>query len=413
MGIGLGDPVSVVKAVDVWVDFMMLDTNGAPLAGLDLATINLWYSKYNSVSLVSKALTPGTDLKEVGDGYYRVLLTEAEVDTVGIFLLVVEAATAAQTLEIIYILAEEGVEGGIPQNAESWLPYRAITGYASTGVTGVASVSNLRYKKFGDLIQTVKTPTFPADMRELGRGVYTLKFLNTEMDIEGAFLYTAVQAPHDTFNLTLNVSLGGSNSYEFTVELSGEPAAGHFIDVRRKTDLSLLGTVQSGVTGKATALLPIGEHYATLRNSTHVYNTNNIEISVGSQAVLNKKILDAAGLTPSTPSPIPGISVGTATLLGPSEVPVKGKVIRVTMKKPQLSGGALYLGFVDLVTDANGKVSKEFTQGLLITMTIEGTDIVRTFAVPNIDFNLVSEALGIADPLTIVTPTFPVAPTHV
>jgi hypothetical protein len=413
MGIGLGDPISVVNSVDVWVDFLMLDTGGAPLPSLDLATINIWYSKHNANSLVSKTLTPGTNLVEVGDGYYRVLLTAAEVDTVGLFFLVVEAATAAQTFDLLYILAEEGVEGGIPQNSEAWLPYRAITGFAATGVTGLASVSNLRYKKFGANVQVVKTPTFPADIRDLGRGIYSLRFLSTELDVEGAFLYTVVQTPHDTFNVALNVALGGSNSFVFTVEIDGQPASGHYIDVRRASDLSLLGSVQTGVTGKATALLPQGDFIATLRNGTRVYDENNTPIFVSDQSSLNKKTLDGAGLTATTPGSLPNVSTGTATLQNPAQVPIKGQTIRVTMRKPQLEGGILYLGYEDLVTDENGQVSKDFTEGLLITVVVEGTNIVREFEVPTSDFNLLSSALSVADPFTITTPTFPVAPTHV
>lgn len=407
------DSITIVKSVDVWVDFLLRDTNGVPLSGVSLGSINLWYAKHNATSLVSKSLTPAMNLKEVGNGFYRVQFLASEVDTVGLFLVVVEATGAAQTLGLVHVIPADEAEAGVPVNADSWLPYRAITGYAATGVTGLTNVTSVHYKKFGDANETAKSITPVTDFRELGRGVYSIRFTSTELNTEGEFVYTVVTTGHDKFSQILNIALLGNNTFTFTVELNGVAAAGYYIDVRRQSDFSLVATVQTGADGKAAASLALGDYYATLRNASIVFDTNNVAFSVSSQSSLNTKTLDAAGITASSPAASANTSLGSATLQSPAQVPVKGRVIRVIMKKPQLSGEILYVDQDDLVTDENGKVSKSFTRGLLVTVVVEGTDIVRTFTVPDTDFNLISSALSVADPFTVITPTFPVAPTHV
>lgn len=412
MAVSVGTPIAVVTPIDTWVEFQLLDLSGNPLSGVDLSTIVMWTGKQNATSLVSKTVTPNITLKEVGQGTYSVLMTAAELDTVGLALLVVEAPTASQSLSFLYVIQEEGQESGIPQNSESWLPYRAISGFAATGVTGLTTVDSVHYKKSGDNAQVAKVITPATDFRELGRGLYAIRFSTTELDTSGPFQYNVLRTGSDQFSFYTDLVVSGNNRFEFTVELDGNAAVGYDIQVRRATDLSLIGTVTTDTQGKAEVFLPIGEYYATLVQGSVVFDKNNILFEVSEQDGANCLQMDAAGITPTPSVSPPGVSTGAATIQDPLGHPISGLTVTVSIRRPALQGGILYMGTRDLITDHNGQVSGEFAQGNLITVNVEGTNINREFEVPTSAFNLISAALDVADPFTVQTPNFPAAPIH-
>lgn len=412
MSITPSDPVTITTSADTWIEFKVTDMAGAPVAGLTLGDFVCWYAKQNAATLASKALTPGTNLSEVGRGVYRILFTAAELDTIGLFLFVVEVTGNAQTAAFANVVREAGVGGGIQQNSESWLPYRAASGIVSTGTTGISTLDAVQYKKSDASVMTTKTITPVTDLRELGRGLYSIRFTTTELDTLGSFTYAVAKTGSDLFLQFMIVVAGGSNKYEFVLEDSGSPMAGVYIDIREKNTLTLVGTVQTGADGKANAYIPLGDFIATLRDGSKVFTANNHAFSVSAQAPANCLELDVEYITSTLAASAVGKSTGSATLHNVAGEPLPNKVIRVVAKLPQLQGGILYLYKKDLVTDQNGMVSYDFVQGITIAVSVEGTNLFREFEVPVTAFNLISELMAVDDPFTIQTPTFQTAPVH-
>lgn len=198
---------------------------------------------------------------------------------------------------------------------------------------------------------------------------------------------------------------------EIYVETPSEtPSVGVWVDVRKASDLSLVSSTQTGSDGKVVATLVEGSYLLVLREGSKIFNTNNTAITVGSDN--DEVVLSDEGITVISPTPPEGMVNGTATLRYANGAPVVGATIMVTMHQPTLDGGALYLGAFPLVTGRDGSVTEAFLPGLVIAVTVEKTNIYREFEVPDTDFNLMSAALSVADPFTIQSPTFPIAPSH-
>lgn len=411
MAINISDPISVPLAEDAWVDFLLKDTSGNPLPGVNLSTVLLWYLRPNDNTLETKLLSPGINLQEVGAGVYSVLFTADELDKVGVFAFVVEATGASQGFKNFYVIAEDGVEGGVAVNSESWLPWRAISGNAASGSAGLTPAT-VYYKKAGGASFSTKALTLVDDLRDLGRGLYSIRFTTDELDTLGPFTYNVLTLTVDPFLFFGDVVSGTADKFVFTVLEQSLPIANITLQIRDADTYALLGSVVSGTSGKATVYLTRGTYIVTLVFGTTVFDRNNIPFEVHEQASLNEMSLDAAGLTPVT-VPTTTMVTGSAEVRNASNEPLEDVLITVVMRKPTAVGGVLYMGTQELLTGPDGKVSKEFEPGLLLQVSVQGTRMIREYEVPVVDFNLITAALGVADPLTIQTPTYPVAPSHV
>jgi len=412
MSVGIADPIQITKNTEAWVDINIRDLSGVPKLGLDVSTLSLWIAKQNDTTLQTKSLTHTVDVKEVGQGRYSVRLDATDVDTLGTLLLVVEAPLCIQGAFYVYVSSRNGDESGVLQESESWLPYHAVTGNVATGTTGLTTVSSVFYKKFGSGANVAKVINPSTDFRELGRGLYSIRFTTDELDTGGQLTYSVQAVNQIQFDMGVNITNGGYYLYTFSLATEDVPSIGYYVDIRDGDDMRLLGTAISGVGGVAVVYLPIGEFVATIRKTDVVFDTNNVPFSVSIQTDVNSLTLETDGIVGLTSSAPSSTSKGVATLQTPLGFPLRGYTVRVSMKNPQLMGSVLHLSYDDLVTNEFGVVEHDFPQGMIVTVTIEGTHIHREFEVPVTDFNLISAALSVADPFTIQSPSYPVAPIH-
>lgn len=410
MSIELGSPVTIALAEMAWVDFVMLDTNGDPIAGLDLNTFSVWIMKQNGV-LSSKSLSPNNTLKAKTLGVYSVLFSATDLDTLGLFCFVVEATNAAQYLGVFYVADPDGAEGGIMLRSLSWLPYRAISGHAATGVTGKThSDLAVFYKKNGDVAITQKT-IGAGDFTERGRGLYSIKFTPEELSDEGVFVYIITCTGVDAFIHTHNIALGLHDSFVFTVKDNGVAQDGVTVEVRYPNTYGLVGSVVTDADGEGKVVLGRGTYIATIRHGTKIFTTNNIPFEVTEVDYENVLDIDADGITPDQLASVTTV-VGSCTICGPTQEPLQDVIVRVTILSPYVASGVFYCGYTEKRTNELGQAAFNLQPATTVGVSIMNTSVYRELEVPATDFNLLSEVMGIADPFTIVTPSFPSAPTH-
>ena len=82
---------------------VILTLSNVPVTGLADTDVTVEYAKEGDSSFTAFALTP-SNFTEIGNGVYTVAFTDAELDTVGSFVVVVKGASVDQSVTIVNVV---------------------------------------------------------------------------------------------------------------------------------------------------------------------------------------------------------------------------------------------------------------------------------------------------------------------
>lgn len=123
----------VVQGAAAPLTVAIMNADGSPALGLDAASVTCQFRRADDSIFISKALD-GSNFAELGNGFYQVTFTAAELSTVGVFLFVLNGAGLRQASNEAQIVSADSL---IPTNPTT-LPTCRLTGaLASLGGSGV------------------------------------------------------------------------------------------------------------------------------------------------------------------------------------------------------------------------------------------------------------------------------------
>lgn len=176
--------VDVVQNTATWLTFIALDSGtDAPRTGITFGQIAVNYQKEGATTLTAKSLLV-SDFREIGLGVYEILFSAAELNTLGMFLYVVNSNGTLAPPAIKQYVDQANVQAAT-------VPSTAIT-LATNIITGnVVDLNGVAIEDAAVSARVLEMPAIAGTYPNIG-GVST-DMVSTRTDSNGFFSLTLIQ----------------------------------------------------------------------------------------------------------------------------------------------------------------------------------------------------------------------------